>query len=111
MRNYRIDELNPGDVSRIRKALDSRELSSSLGDLYWLPLPPELLTDCQSEHAKECGPHSVGIECGEDFLNMELLVRARGRIRCDCIAYVTPDQRAWVMDWLDSLLRELDIPA
>jgi len=36
-------------------------------------------------------------------------VRAQGKLRCSCVAYATPEQRAHIMDYMDNLLRELDI--
>lgn len=110
MRNYTIDELEPEAVGRIAKALDSRGMNASMDGMYWLELPTALLSDLQREHAPQCGPFCLGIEVLEDGVQMELLVRARQILRCDCVAYATPEQRAYAMDELDRTLRELDIP-
>lgn len=111
MRNYLINELPEGATARVAKVLENRGLTSSLGDLFWIPLPEELLTACQREHMGECGPHAAGLECNEDFLQLELLVRACSKLRCDCVAYATVEQRAWLLNYVDTLLKELDIPA
>jgi hypothetical protein len=111
VRTYRIEDLAPEHVQRLARALDARGLGSGMEGLYWLPLPPDLLGAEQMEHAPECGPHVLSLELLDEGLSLELLVRARGRLRCSCVAYATPAQRAWGMDTVDALLRELDIPS
>lgn len=111
MRTYRIEDLAPEHVERLARALDARGLGSGMEGLYWLPLPPELLTAEQLEHGPECGPYVLSLELLDEGLSLELLVRARGRLRCSCVAYAGPAQRAWGMDAVDALLRELDIPS
>lgn len=122
MRLYVINDLNEHDASRIESALNERDMAASMDQLYWLDVPKELLTQEQNSHWDCCGPYSMGIEVvGEvDFngrtpgsagpmLTLELLVRARNKLHCSCIAYATPDQRRFAIDFLDKLLRELDI--
>ena len=111
MRTYRIEDLDPGHVERLAHALDARGQGSGMIGLYWFTLPPDLLTAEQLEHAPECGPYVLSLELLDGALSLELLVRARGRLRCSCVAYASPVQRAWGMDALDALLRELDIPS
>lgn len=111
MRTYRIEDLQPEHVERLARALDARGLGSGMDGLYWLPLPPNLLSADQLEHAPECGPHVLSLELLDEGLSLELLVRARGRLRCSCVCYAAPAQRAWGMDTVDALLRELDIPS
>jgi len=110
VRTYRIEDLDPGHVERLARALDARGQNSGMDGLYWFTLPPDLLTAEQMEHAPECGPHILSLELLDEAVSLELLVRARGRLRCSCVAYANPAQRAWGMDTLDALLRELDIP-
>lgn len=111
MRTYRIEDLEPGHVERLARVLDARGQRSGMDGLYWFTLPPDLLTAEQLEHAPDCGPYVLSLELLGCALSLELLVRARGRLRCSCVAYATPAQRAWGMDLLDALLRELDIPS
>mgnify|MGYP000930776820 CR=1 FL=1 len=111
MRTYRVEDLAPEHVERLARALDARGLGSGMAGLYWFALPPDRLTAEQLEHAPECGPRVPSLELLDTAASLELLVRARGRLRCSCVAYATPDQRAWGMDTLDTLLRELDIPS
>jgi hypothetical protein len=113
MRSYFIEELYPEQLAMLRRALDARGLSGGLEGIYYLPLPEELLTDVQRAHAGECGPHILALEAvelvDEGALKLELLVRARGKLRCECVAYATPEQRAWAIAWLDDFIRQLDI--
>ena len=39
----------------------------------------------------------------------ELLVRARGRMRCECVHYASPELRDRMIVWLENLLVELGI--
>lgn len=111
MRNYLIDDLTEENVKTIRKVLESKNMNGSMDDIYWLDLPESLYSSEQKDHAKECGPYSFGIEVLEDSLRMELLVRARSILRCSCVAYASPEQRSFAIDWVDTLLKEHDIPA
>ncbi|TVM15872.1 hypothetical protein DPQ33_14300 [Oceanidesulfovibrio indonesiensis] len=109
MRSYMIEELNPENIERIAKRLDDMELTGAIEGVWWLPLPEELLTPEQKEHADGCGPHSVALEMEASHIKMELLVRCRKVMRCSCIAYATPEQRSHLINWLDDLLKSLDI--
>ncbi len=109
MRAYTVEELTPESIEKVVKRCRDMGCESSLTDLFWLPLPKSLLTEEQQTHDDECGPHSLSLECGPDFLRMELLVRGRGPIRCSCISYCTSEQRAHMIDYLDGMLKELDI--
>jgi len=109
MRWYTIDELYPKDVERIVAAMETRGMRGSIDGLYYITLPAELLSDEQTAHAAECGPYIMAIEVEEEFLRLELLVRARGKMRCSCVHYAGPETRAWAMNHLDTIIRELDI--
>jgi len=110
MRAYIVDELGSDDLERFENHLKVKADPSTLGGLYWLNLPQEILSEEQREHTSDCGPHAFGIEITEDSVVMELLVRARSRMRCSCVAYADAEQRAWGMETLDSFFKELDIP-
>ena len=70
-----------------------------------------MLSPIQKEHMQSCGPHVFGLEVEEDSLRMELLVRAKNRMRCDCVHYATPELRAHMITWLDQMLTDLGIVA
>jgi hypothetical protein len=110
MRTYVIDELDPAMVDKFKEYLSREEFSGPIDDIYWFFIPVELLTPEQKAHLNECGPFFFSLESGEDWLKLELLARCRGRIRCSCIAYATPEQRNWVIERLDTMLRSQDIP-
>lgn len=113
MRTYLIEDLTPGDVAKITDKLKENGWSGSLEGIYYLPVPEHLLNDEQREHAEECGPHIFALEAMADedsgALKLELLVRARGKLRCSCVCYATAAQREHIVEFLDSLIRELDI--
>lgn len=110
MRTYVVDELNDESVDLFRRYLEGKGMRGVMEGLYWLPLPGDMLTREQADHASDCGPHVLGIEVGEGRVGLELLVRAKGRLRCSCVTYADARQRAWAMDTLDAMFHELDIP-
>jgi hypothetical protein len=107
MRSYYIDEFVPGELERLAERLDRMDLSASMEDLYWLPVPAELLTPLQREHERECGPYSLALEILDAALRLELLVRARNKLRCDCVAYAEPKLIAHMIAHVHGLLDEL----
>ncbi len=108
MRQYIIDELRPDAVRRVREYLDNHCEKSDLDNLYWLQIPDDMLSPDQYTH-KDCQPHCSGIELGERFLCFELLVRSRTSLKCNCIAYATPQQRRFILSFADRLCEETDI--
>ncbi|SKA71572.1 hypothetical protein [Desulfobaculum bizertense] len=111
MRTYCIEDLNSEHIERLRSQLTSLGLTSGMDDLFWLDVPSNLYTAEQKDHAEKCGPYSLGLELQKDSIRLELLVRARSIMRCSCVAYATPEQRFYAIEWLDRLLKEHDIPA
>jgi len=110
MRSYLIEELTEDDMHSIKARLSEKGFKGALDDIYFIPFPVEMLNDEQTEHAAECGPYVLVLETGQDSIKMELLVRGKGRLRCSCISYCTPEQRNQMIDFLDNFIRELDIP-
>lgn len=109
MRSYFIDELNPGEIQRLALHLASAGLQGPMQDIYWLTLPEDLLTPEQSRHLEHCGPFVACIELGDAWMKIELLIRGRGKLRCSCIGLATHEQRSWVLDQIDIMLRDLEI--
>ncbi len=111
MRCYRIDDLLPEDLKRVTARMDELGWRGSMDGIWYMPLPDDMLEAEQREHLTECGPHILAVEAvDESTLQMELLVRARGKLRCSCVCYASPRQREAMIERLDSLIRELDIP-
>ena len=109
MRCYCIDEFVPGELERLAERLNSMELSAGMEELYWLPVPQGLLTPVQKQHEPECGPYVLALEMLDEALRLELLVRARNRLRCDCVAYADQKLVVHMINYLHSLLDELRI--
>ena len=109
MRTYRISDLTTQDMAALCKRLEAMDLASSMDGLYWLPVPQDMLSEEQAEHQDECGPYAMGLECDDDWISLELLVRARSKLRCSCVHYAAPELRAHMMDYLDGLLAELGV--
>ena len=110
MRIYMVNDLTPDQIAALRAHLIRKDMASSMDDLYWLDVPEDLLSQEQRDHLPDCGPYSMGLELLDDRVQLELLVRARSRIRCSCVAYADAAQRALAMDALDTIFHDLDIP-
>jgi hypothetical protein len=76
--------------------------------VYWLDLPPDLLTPEQVAHT-ECAPHRVALVLEEESLRLELLVRAHDSLRCNCTGYASPAQRQFLLGYMDRLIAELGL--
>ena len=108
MKQYVIDEIRPEDHHKIEQYLDSSYGPVEMDGIYWIPLSTEVLNEIQRAHA-DCQPFYFAIELEEERLALELLVRTKNRIRCDCIGYASGDQRIWIMEVVDAIFEKLDI--
>jgi hypothetical protein len=108
MRQYVVDELRPQEREKVRDYLGKHSELSDLGGLYWIKIPEDILTPKQREH-KECRPHCTAVEVSEPSVKFEMLVRSRQIVRCDCVAFASPEQRAFVLAFADRLLEETGI--
>ncbi|GFH62585.1 MAG: hypothetical protein ZNDK_0356 [Candidatus Desulfovibrio kirbyi] len=111
MRYYMIDDLTEDDVQTLTASLKNSSLDSGIDTLFWLPVPREYLSKLQCEHLETCGPYIMGIELLPNALRLELLVRARGRLRCDCVRYAEKELQTYMMTWIDRCLTSLLIDA
>lgn len=108
MKQYVIDELRPEDHHKVKVYLDETYGAAEISAIYWVPLPADILTEIQLQHA-DCQPHYVAIDLEENRFVCEFLVRTKSRIRCACIGYATKDQRIWIMDAVDAIFEHLEI--
>ncbi len=108
MRELVLTELSPDEVARLEAALRERGWAASLDRLYWMPLDGDDLTEEQRAHG-ECGPHALALETTQDGLRLELLVRARNRLRCSCISPCQPWQVSRAAEKLDRLLADCGV--
>lgn len=111
MRSYLIDELNAEDTARLARTLQDMGLGAGMEGLFWLPVPLDLLSPLQRDHLKDCGPYVMGLEVEEHGVRLELLARARGRLRCECVHYASSQLREHMQAYLDRLLRDLNVTA
>lgn len=104
MRCYIVDELSSETVRHLAEAMESRGWASGIERLYWLPLAEKELNPIQREHAISCGPHCMALELLDNGVRLELLIRARGKMRCECVAYACPETEQAMMEQVDTLI-------
>ena len=110
MKQFVIDELTDKEFADFKKYFASKFKKSPVGDLFFLPLDPEVLSDAQKAH-KDCGPHYVSVECDDNKVVVELLVRSPQQIRCACMGFATEGQTVWIIRYLDAIMDYLGISA
>ena len=105
MRQFVIDELSPMERDNIDSYLKRTLTSGPMIGLYWLILPPDLLSAPQQGH-EDHGPFHLAVEVEQNRVCFEMLVRSRTRMHCSCIAHATPAQRQFVLDFIDRMVEE-----
>ncbi len=105
MRQFVIDELSPMEHDNIDSYLKRTLKQGPMIGLYWINLTEDLLAEAQQGHDK-CGPFYMGVEVEKDLVRFELLVRSHSNLHCSCIAFATPTQRQFVLDFIDKMLDE-----
>ena len=108
MKQYVIDELRATDYESLKTYLQQHYGPAALDGIYWIPLKKDLLTDIQKAH-RDCQPHYFAVDIDENRLVLELLVRTKNVMRCDCIGYATPAQRNWLIAFVDDIFNQLEI--
>lgn len=110
MRAYLVEDLPADGCRRLAEDLHSQGLASGLKGLYWLPVPAGLLTPLQQEHASDCGPYAVALEVRDTSLRLELLVRAQGRLHCQCVGLASTAVRNALLDMVEALVSRHCLP-
>lgn len=110
MRHFVIDQLSREEREAVTAYLQENAQHGPINDLFWLPLPEELLNSEQNEHAR-CGPFYLAVEIGEDSATFELLVRSQSTLHCSCIAYTTSPQRDYLLHFIDTMIDQLHLLA
>jgi hypothetical protein len=108
MRQLLVDEIPRPKMKAVESYLGEKAVPSGMEKIFWLEIPDHLLSLLQKEH-KDCGPHYLAVEVGQAFVKFEFLVRCRNRFRCDCIAFATPDQESYLLEFARTMIRELEI--
>ena len=97
MQAFLVDNLNPEEIKKLSSVLPQFTQPSPVEGLYWIPIPEEILAPIQKAHT-HCQPHYFAVELGEDFISFEFLVRNFHRVRCDCIAPATNQQKLFLLE-------------
>jgi hypothetical protein len=106
MRQYVLDEINRGDLPRIREYLNDHASASRLADIWWVDLPEDLLSPEQFSH-RDCRPFRFAVELGDGLVRFEFLIRSLQTMRCACIGYATRGQRDFILAFADRLVEDL----
>lgn len=108
MKQYVIDELRPEDYEKIKTYMDAHFGPADMGDIYWIPLDPDIYDSTQQSH-DECSPFYFTVQLSSTSFVAELLVRTKNRLRCDCIQYATKKQFFWLIQFVDAIIERLEI--
>lgn len=108
MKSYYIDEIPAPDQDKVIQYLGENALKSSMDKLFWINLPLEYLSKQQSEHS-DCGPHRFAIETGDDWIKAEFLIRASVKFKCECNGYCDENQKHFIINYIDNLIKKLSI--
>jgi len=109
MRSVVLDELKPAEIERLKERLAKTLTPSRLPGVFWLELPPDLLSAEQMAHHDACAPFRVAVILEEDALHLELLVRTHASLHCSCTAMANKAQRDFLLSFLDRLVEEAGI--
>ncbi|WP_446008484.1 hypothetical protein [Candidatus Electrothrix sp.] len=105
MRQFVIDELSFLEHDNLDNYLKRTVKQGSMDDVFWLELPQDLLGPTQLEH-DDCGPFYFSILLDKTEIRIEFLVRSSRNIRCSCIDWATPEQREFLLDFIDTMIKE-----
>lgn len=105
MRQIVIDELSPMERDNIDSYLKRTIKQGPMIGLYWIELPPDLLSEAQLGH-EEHGPFYFAVELTGSAVKFELLVRSQSNLHCTCIAHATVAQRQFILDFIDRMVVE-----
>jgi hypothetical protein len=108
MKQYMIDQLREEDFQKLEEHLNRRTDTGELPGIYWVPIPETLYEGPQREHT-DCQPFYFAVNLDVTAISFEFLIRTRSRLRCSCIQYANDKQRAYILDYADKLLGQLQI--
>lgn len=108
MKSYIIEEILPEGMTRIISFLNKNAGTSGMEKLFWAELPRDHLNHIQNEHTG-CSPFRFAIETGDDWIKAEFYIRASSGFRCECNGCCDDSQRDYIMQYIDTMLSELNI--
>lgn len=110
MRQLVVDQLSREERDNLDSYLKRSLSQGSMEGIFWLDLPRDLIAEAQMDH-EQCGPFCFAVELEDEALRLELLVRSRSNMHCSCIAYATPAQRDFALQFFDTMLETEHIKA
>jgi hypothetical protein len=105
MRQYLIDELSFLERDNLDSCFKRILKPGGLEGVFFLAVPPDLLGPEQLGH-EDCGPFYCTVLLEQTSLRFEFLIRGAGNMHCSCIAWATPSQRQFILDFADRILAE-----
>jgi hypothetical protein len=105
MRQFVIDELSFLEHDNLDSYLKRTLKPGPMEGVFWLELPQEVLTSTQLEHS-DCGPFYFSILLEKTEIRIEFLVRSSNNLRCSCIDWASPEQRKFLLDFIDTMIKE-----
>jgi hypothetical protein len=108
MQSIILEDLTPAQIAAIRPWLSAATQPGPLPGIFWLIMPRELLSTQQGSHYASCGEYYLAVVMDEHrgSLRLELLVRARNNLHCECMAMSSQAQREFALNFWDRLMRE-----
>lgn len=105
MRQYLIDEISFLERDNIESYLKRTLKPAGMEGVFFLEVPTDLFGPEQKGH-EQCGPFYFSVILEKDQVRFEFLVRSASNMHCSCIAWPTPVQRQFVLDFADHMLAE-----
>ncbi|MBM9538592.1 hypothetical protein JWG43_16090 [Desulfobulbus alkaliphilus] len=105
MRQYMIDEISFLERDNLDSYLKRTLKPGGIEGVFFLGVPPDLLGAEQQGH-EDCEPFYFTVVLEQNSIRFELLVRSAANMHCSCIAWATPAQRQFVLDFADRMLTE-----
>jgi len=106
MLQFVIDELNPPKREKAAAYLQEKCLAGPIADIYWLQVPQDILSTEQESHTS-CAPFYFSMELLDTSIHFELLIRSSSNLHCSCISYTTPEQRNFILQFIDTMTESL----
>ncbi|MFC1867265.1 hypothetical protein ACFL0H_03935 [Thermodesulfobacteriota bacterium] len=108
MRSYLLDEVSVSDIGKIVGFLNENALRSGMEKLFWVEIPKDCFNETQVQHI-ECQPYFFAIELGTDWIKTEFFVRTLKNLQCQCSGYCNLRQGNFIFNFMEIMLKELDI--
>ena len=108
MKQYVIDDIRPLEMARLKTWCAANLAPACFDNVFWLVLADAVLTPLQTAHAA-CRPHYLSLTLEAERAEIDLAVRTKRTLHCECMGYVTPAQFAWLDAWVDATFAGLRI--